>query len=197
MSLDRFRESALRLAQHHGAQTVTVERGAVALYESISSDPATLTAGVASALDTSLTMISAANLDGRLEAGTVIDIAGHALSYVVQSRAEPAAGLITVSILPGLEFDTNGEAITLSPKTITFTGGPIELLNVNLPAGWLLAAEDEIWALVPGDTTTGNEPREGDRIVSTPTGRVSKVGGRSGVEYIVLVSPYDKLEAVA
>lgn len=195
MSKERFRRSALRLARHHGAVAVTLTRGSVALSEAISGEPATLTCGVASEDDVSLPMTSAVSLTARLDPGVAVAITGHSLSYVVQAKATPVAGAITVTIAPGLEAAVSGEAITLTPRSLSFQGGQVNLKASDLPAGWSLGAGQEVWALVPPSTTAGQEPRPSDIMTSPIQATVAEVSGREGVEYLVLMAPIASEEA--
>ncbi len=189
-AVERFRDSAVRNNRHFGATDVTLERGAVSLFESVSGAAASLSASIASAAATSLPLTSAESLRGRLSPGVTLAIAGHSLIYTVQALAEPSGTTITVTIDPGLEFDVNGEAVTASPRSLSFIGGQVKLAGNKIPAGWTVGAEDEIWALVPPNTSAGAEPRKGDRMIAPYDAVISApVNGRERIEYLVLVTP--------
>lgn len=196
MNIERLRDSAERISGHFGGQSVTLSRPGVGLFETVSGDAATLTCGTASATDTILPLASAQSLSGRVSAGVSLAIAGHSGAYVIQGNATPSGASLTVTISPGLEFDVNGEAVTLTARQLTFYGGQINLNAYSVPAGWTVGAKDEVWSLVPSNTDDGQEPRDGDRMTSPIAGKIRKVGGRERVEYVVLVTPNESAEAV-
>lgn len=196
-SLTRFRDSAERINRHHGLTDVTLERGAVSLFESISGSVASLTCSSALADEIELPMSSTEALRGRISPGVGLSIAGHAITYVVQSLSEPAGSTITVTLDVGLEFDVGGESVTLSPRSLSFIGGQVNLAAGKIPADWTVGAEDEIWALVPPNTNAGAEPRTGDRMTAPYDAVIGDVGGRERVEYLVQVTPMAVEEAVA
>ena len=186
MSYRRFRASAERIRRHHGGQTVTVSRGAVGLFESVSGAAPTLAAGSAAKDATSLPLSSALALSGKIDPGVMLFVAGHSAAYTAQAAAEPSGGSVTVSISPGLESAVDGEAVTLAPRTLSFFGGPVQLKQSQVPAGWSVGAHDETWALVPPDTDAGKEPRKGDRMTSPISAVIAEApAGRERVEYLV------------